>query len=106
VTSWSGQALNGQQMYYYSGDVAALSFSKNRLRIPGVYSPQPGDFVFFNWHNGGYDYDHIAIVTSVSKDTFTTVEGNICNNNQYYSWVGSRTWSTGSGNILAYATWF
>lgn len=39
------------------------------------YTPQKGDFVFFDWNNSGSS-DHVGIVTGTSGSTIYTVEGN------------------------------
>lgn len=43
------------------------------------YSPQPGDLVFFNWH-GDQKPAHAAIVTGVTSESISIIEGN--RNNQ------------------------
>ena len=51
------------------------------------YVPAPGDYIFYDWADGT-DYaetdntgsaDHVGIVTAVSGDTITVIEGNISN---------------------------
>lgn len=43
-----------------------------------AYIPAPGDYIYFRWRNAAKDVNvsHVGIVSSVSDDKLTTVEGN------------------------------
>ena len=43
-----------------------------------AYIPSPGDYIYFRWRNAAKDVNvsHVGIVSSVSEDKLTTVEGN------------------------------
>lgn len=43
-----------------------------------AYIPSPGDYIYFRWRNAAKDVNvsHVGIVSSVSEDKVTTVEGN------------------------------
>lgn len=43
-----------------------------------AYTPSPGDYIYFRWRNAAKDVNvsHVGIVSSVSDDKLTTVEGN------------------------------
>lgn len=43
-----------------------------------AYIPSPGDYIYFRWRNAAKDMNvsHVGIVSSVSEDKLTTVEGN------------------------------
>lgn len=43
-----------------------------------AYIPAPGDYIYFRWRNAAKDVNvsHVGIVSSVSEDKLTTVEGN------------------------------
>lgn len=43
-----------------------------------AYIPVPGDYIYFRWRNAAKDVNvsHVGIVSSVSEDKLTTVEGN------------------------------
>lgn len=43
-----------------------------------TYTPSPGDYIYFRWRNAAKDVNvsHVGIVSSVSEDKLTTVEGN------------------------------
>lgn len=43
-----------------------------------AYTPSPGDYIYFRWRNAAKDVNvsHVGIVSGVSEDKLTTVEGN------------------------------
>jgi hypothetical protein len=43
-----------------------------------AYIPSPGDYIYFRWRNAAKDVNvsHVGIVSGVSEDKLTTVEGN------------------------------
>ena len=43
-----------------------------------AYIPTPGDYIYFRWRNAAKDVNvsHVGIVSSISEDKLTTVEGN------------------------------
>ena len=43
-----------------------------------AYIPAPGDYIYFRWRNAAKDVNvsHVGIVSGVSEDKLTTVEGN------------------------------
>lgn len=45
----------------------------------GTAGIQRGDIVFFNWHDGGDDIDHVGFVTGVKDGVVSTIEGNVHN---------------------------
>ncbi len=109
VSFWSGQPINAwnpQQLYAYSGDVASIMYVNGRLRNRDGYQPQPGDFVFYSWYDGGLPYDHIGIVVSTTKGGINTIEGNTGHSSNLYSTVNTRSWPYNSPNILGYGSWF
>ena len=67
----------------------------------GSITPKRGDIILYNWDdstqpNNGYS-DHIGVVTGVSGNTITVIEGNMSNA------VGYRKISVGWGYIRGYA---
>lgn len=52
--------------------------SKELAEEEAAYIPSPGDYIYFRWRNAAKDVNvsHVGIVSSVSEDKLTTVEGN------------------------------
>ena len=72
------------------------------LRSKNGYIPQPGDLMFFNWNGDNYT-DHVAIVEFMdSKGLVHTIEGNVDNNNYYYSSVQRKIHNSAESDIAAY----
>ena len=71
-----------------------------------AYTPKMGDYIFYNWDDGGNyastdltaSADHVGIVTKVSGNTFTVIEGNKSNA------VGYRTMKVNGKYIRGFGT--
>lgn len=71
-----------------------------------AYTPKMGDYIFYNWDDGGNyastdltaSADHVGIVTKVSGNTFTVIEGNKSNA------VGYRTMKINGKYIRGFGT--
>lgn len=52
--------------------------SKELAEEEAAYIPAPGDYIYFRWRNAAKDVNvsHVGIVSGVSEDKLTTVEGN------------------------------
>lgn len=65
-----------------AGTATGKEYFLNRYRFQysnyhgGLYTPQRGDLVYFNWNGGAGNPNHVGIVTGVSGDTVDTIEGN------------------------------
>lgn len=64
----------------------------------GAYEPKRGDIVFFSSGYNINDSTHVGIVTSLSGNAVSTIEGNTNNT------VARRSYSTGSKYIIGYGT--
>lgn len=66
------------------------------------YSPQKGDFVFFDWNDSGSS-DHVGIVTGTSGSTVYTIEGNCSGKvkSRSYTSTGSKPYNNIS-SIMGY----
>ncbi len=64
----------------------------------GDYSPKRGDIIFFSSKYNENDSTHVGIVTALSKNAVSTIEGNTSDK------VGRRSYSVGSKYILGYGT--
>lgn len=70
---------------------AACDFWAEELQSWGLYqnastyTPEPGDLIFYNWDEDPYA-EHIGIVTDISRETVTAIEGNSSNCVQYNSY--------------------
>ncbi|MDR1066025.1 MAG: CHAP domain-containing protein [Clostridiales bacterium] len=79
--------------------INAITWFKSRDQwINGGCNPQPGDIIFFNWHDGGRTDDHVGIVEYVKDGYVHTIEGNSddC--------VRRRSYPLKSNNIMGYGT--
>lgn len=71
-----------------------------------AYTPKMGDYIFYNWDDGANyantdltaSADHVGIVTKVSGNTFTVIEGNKSNA------VGYRTMKVNGKYIRGFGT--
>ncbi|OUQ78714.1 LysM peptidoglycan-binding domain-containing protein [Flavonifractor sp. An100] len=71
-----------------------------------TYTPKMGDYIFYNWDDGANyattdltaSADHVGIVTKVSGNTFTVIEGNMSNA------VGHRTMKVNGKYIRGFGT--
>lgn len=61
----------------------------------GSYTPEAGDFIFFDWGNDG-SIDHVGIVESTVDGVVHTIEGNSSNA------VNRRSYSIGKSSIYGY----
>lgn len=61
------------------GNYSAIRhLSKELTEEEAAYIPAPGDYIYFRWRNAAKDVNvsHVGIVSGVSEDKLTTVEGN------------------------------
>ena len=64
----------------FQGVGTGLQWFKDRgqFRDPAMYEPMPGDIIFIDWADDGFDGlgDHVGIVEKVEGGCVWTVEGN------------------------------
>ena len=84
-----------------AGETAAIMYT-----AAVFYTPKMGDYIFYNWDDGANyantdltaSADHVGIVTKVSGNTFTVIEGNKSNA------VGYRTMKVNGKYIRGFGT--
>lgn len=74
--------------------------AKSKWQEDGNYTPEAGDYIFYNWDDSTQPNDgaadHVGIVEKVNGKTITVIEGN------YSNAVGRRTLAVGNGYIRGY----
>lgn len=71
---------------------------KELTEAEAAYIPSPGDYIYFRWRNAAKDVNvsHVGIVSGVSEDKLTTVEGNAGGA------VANRSYSLDDDRIVGY----
>lgn len=76
--------------------IAKIEKSGGTIKAPAMYTPIPGDIIFYDWQADG-TADHVGIVEKVSGSMVTVIEGN------YKDSVSSRTLPVDARYIKCYA---
>ncbi len=80
------------------GELKTMKMWQDSAAYKGTYTPQPADFIFFNWDGKNTGSGHIGYVLYTTETHVFTIEGNADNN------VTVRSYALSDPRVIGYGT--
>ena len=80
-------------------ELTSMNMYKKSKAHGGNYTPQPADFIFFNWDGRSSPANHIGFVLYTTETHVYTIEGNSKNDN-----VAIRSYALNDSRVIGYGT--